>query len=121
MSDQLSSSVLKPLVHRLRPCNNEAVKNHLRMVIAAGGGFSFVSSHAANHFALAFFYPQLFPKQKRWLMIVMMLWAAVISLSQVYIGYHYPSDVLCGAFLGLLCSGTVYYFSRNKIQNLQPE
>lgn len=99
-TDLLSSSVIKPLVGRLRPCNDEEVRQWVRLLVQCGGGKSFTSSHATNHFGLAvlvglmlrpYFRPAL------WLFIV---WAGTISLAQVYVGVHYPFDVLAGGLLG---------------------
>jgi PAP2 superfamily. len=101
VSDQLASHVVKPIFHRIRPCNNLEIMAHLRMLVThCGNGFSFVSAHAANHFALAAFVWYTFPKTK-WLWLIY-LWAAVIGISQVYVGVHFPADILGGALLGFL-------------------
>jgi undecaprenyl-diphosphatase len=66
------------------------------------GGFSFTSSHAANHFGLAMFlFMSLIPlfKKYTWLFFI---WAGIISYAQVYVGVHYPLDVLAGAMIGLV-------------------
>lgn len=101
LSDQLSSTIIKPLVHRIRPCNNPDI--NARLLLAYGGsGYSFVSSHAANHFALATFFSLLLPATKKKLWVpILVLWAASISFSQVYVGIHYPADVTAGALLGI--------------------
>ncbi|HWB62813.1 MAG TPA: phosphatase PAP2 family protein [Chitinophagales bacterium] len=108
LSDQISSSLIKPYFHRLRPCNSPALMASVRLVIAhCGNGYSFVSSHAANHFAIATFICA-FVKNKRLYVPLLMLWAAAVSLSQVYVGVHYPIDVACGALLGIIIG---YYTS----------
>ena len=105
LADQLSSQVLKKSVQRLRPCREATLVPPARVLIACGGGYSFTSSHATNHFAIAVF---LFLtcgrrwKKWRWLLLV---WAATIALGQVYVGVHYPLDILCGALLGSLVGG----------------
>lgn len=116
-SDQLSSSVIKPLVHRIRPCNNPDI--NARLLLAYGGsGYSFVSSHAANHFALATFFSLLLPAAKRKLWgPILVLWAAAISFSQVYVGIHYPADVTAGALLGIAI-GYLTGFSAVKVISL---
>ena len=66
----------------------------------AGGQYGFVSSHAANTFAVATFLTPVLKKYRPWPAIVLFFWAAVSSYSRIYIGYHYPGDILCGAILG---------------------
>ncbi len=100
LSDQ-TSGLFKHLVHRLRPCNNPELADSIRHVVECGVGFSFVSAHAANHFALATFFSFLFMENKKW-MAFLYLWASCIAFSQVYVGVHYPGDVLAGAIVGIM-------------------
>ncbi len=101
VSDTLSSKIIKPLVARARPCHDEADIIH-RLLIDCGGGFSFTSSHATNHFALAVYLGwvsfALFKPSKK----LFLTWAFLISYAQVYVGVHYPLDVICGGLLGSL-------------------
>ena len=107
VTDYLTSSVIKPSVQRLRPCNDLNVKNEANILIACGSGFSFPSTHAANHFALAFFLINMF--RRRWKPIVplTLLWAVSIAFAQVYVGVHYPLDVTIGALIGALTGITM--------------
>lgn len=102
VSDQLTSSVIKPLVGRARPCYNPAFEAILRELVGCGGHDSFPSSHAANHFTLAMILALTWLKNRKVWQWVLFVWAASISLAQVYVGKHYPIDVLVGAVLGLL-------------------
>jgi membrane-associated phospholipid phosphatase len=98
MSDQ-SSNLIKHLTHRLRPCT---VDTAVRLVgVHCSDTFSFTSNHAANHFAIAVFISLVF-SQIRWLPYTLIMWAAFIAFSQVYVGLHYPSDIAGGAVLGAL-------------------
>ena len=104
-SDQLSSAVIKPAVDRIRPCNDPAFRDAVALRIeACGGGKSFTSSHAANTFAFAVMCILLFRKRYRWITPVALFWAFSISYAQVYVGVHYPLDILGGAALGTLIS-----------------
>lgn len=104
-SDQLSSAVIKPAVGRIRPCNDEAFSDSVTLRIdACGGGKSFTSSHATNTFAFAVMCILLFRRRYRWVTPVALLWAFSISYAQVYVGVHYPLDILGGAALGTLIS-----------------
>ena len=106
LSDQISASLLKPLFHRIRPCNDPDLATVVRILVPCGGGYSFPSSHASNHFSMGVFsavtlnriYPRIWP--------VPVLWALVVSFSQVYVGVHFPLDVACGALLGT-CVGLI--------------
>lgn len=102
-SDQLSAHVCKPLFQRLRPCYNTDLQGLIHLPKGmAGGQYGFVSSHAANTFAVAAFLTAALRKNYKWMGIVLYLWAFISSYSRIYIGYHYPGDILCGAILGIL-------------------
>lgn len=99
LTDQLSGSLIKPLVHRLRPCNNPAMKARL-LLDYCGAGYSFVSSHAANHFGIAMFLIPFFNRRKL-AAALLFTWAFAIAFSQVYVGVHFPADIAGGAVLGI--------------------
>ncbi len=101
VSDTLSSRVVKPAVVRLRPCNDPELKSEVRLLVHCGSGYSFTSSHAANHFAFAAFVfctLGFLHRRARWLWWI---WAASIAYAQVYVGVHYPADIAGGAVLGM--------------------
>jgi undecaprenyl-diphosphatase len=100
-TDQFSSHLLKPLVGRLRPCYDESLMHLLHMIKDCGGRYGFISSHASNSFGAAMILWMLFRKQFKyfWLMFV---WAAVVSYSRIYLGVHFPSDIIGGMFCGLI-------------------
>ncbi|MBI1306124.1 MAG: phosphatase PAP2 family protein [Bacteroidetes bacterium] len=102
LADQISAHMIKPAVQRLRPCNDPMLKDLVHLRAACGSGYSFVSSHAANHFALAFFFISVFarPSNRFYVTLLFIIWAGLISFAQVYVGVHFPIDVLSGAMLG---------------------
>lgn len=109
LCDQISSHVLKPLVNRSRPCHDQLLESQIRLLLEyCSDTRSFVSSHACNHFGLAvFLHRTLKPYLQKWTLLFF-FWAATITYGQVYIGVHYPSDVICGALLG---AGIGYFTS----------
>jgi membrane-associated phospholipid phosphatase len=103
LTDQISSSFFKPFFHRLRPCADPAIMYKSRLLVEhCSGGFSFTSSHAANHFGLAMLvFLTLQPLFKKYTFLFF-IWAAIIGYAQIYVGVHYPLDVLVGSCIGLL-------------------
>lgn len=102
VSDTISSKVIKFQVQRPRPCHELFMEPPVIQRVPCGGGFSFTSSHAANHFCLATFLVIIFGKYMRKWKYLWWVWAAIISLAQVYVGLHYPLDILGGGMLGTL-------------------
>jgi len=102
VADQVSSGLIKPFFERIRPCNNSNLENWLNLPMGKGNGWSFVSSHAANHFALAIYFIMVLIGYKNQFKVILpfLLWAFLIAFAQVYIGFHYPSDVIVGGFIG---------------------
>jgi membrane-associated phospholipid phosphatase len=122
IADMVSSRVFKEGFERLRPCNDPFFFDHVRLLLKhCAGGYSFTSSHAANHFGMATFVSiTLYSTFKRWIYLTF-LWAFFIAYAQIYVGVHYPLDVLGGGILGVLAgllTATVYI---NKVGKLNLE
>ncbi|MCI5082900.1 MAG: phosphatase PAP2 family protein [Saprospiraceae bacterium] len=102
VADTVSSKLIKKTVKRVRPCNDTEIKAQVDLLVGCGGGYSFTSSHATNHFAVAVFIINtlgLLFRRIRWPFLI---WAATIALGQVYVGVHYPIDITVGAIIGSL-------------------
>jgi undecaprenyl-diphosphatase len=106
LSDQ-SSVLVKNIVHRLRPCHEPSISGLVHLINGECGGlYGFVSSHATNSFDVALL-SLLFIK-KRWYSISIVIWALIIGYSRIYLGVHYPGDVLCGSILGAFIGWSMY-------------
>lgn len=106
LADQ-TSVLFKNLVQRLRPCHEPSLEGLIHLVNGeCGGKFGFASSHAANSFNVALI-SLLFIK-KRWYTISIILWALVVGYSRIYLGVHYPGDMICGLLLGALIGWSIY-------------
>lgn len=107
-SDYISSSIIKPIVKRVRPCRDAKLEGNVRVLINCGSGYSFPSSHAANHFALACFLSLSVFKKRKSVVIALYIWAGLIAFSQVYVGVHFPVDVTSGAIFGIFIAILLY-------------
>jgi len=102
IADFGSATVIKSIVHRVRPCNCSALTKTIVERVPCGSGYSFPSAHASNHFAIAIFLCFIFGSRYKWVWASALIWAFCISFAQVYVGVHYPLDVIGGALYGLL-------------------
>jgi len=108
LSDFVASGVLKPLVQRVRPC---FALDHVRLLVTQPRSFSFASSHAANSSAVAtllwiFFHRGVLVEKL--FSVIMIFYALLISFSRVYVGVHYPGDLLAGMVIGLSSASLIY-------------
>jgi len=94
-TDQLSAGLLKPMIGRLRPCH---VLENINLLVGCGGGKAMPSAHAANAFGQAILFALLYARVRWWLIGL----ATLIALSRVFVGVHYPGDIIAGALLGTL-------------------
>lgn len=122
MGDQISVKLFKDVFERLRPCHNPEI-NYLVHTIngKCGAQFGFVSSHATNSFALAVFTGFLLKNQYKYLSPILLFWAAVVSYSRVYVGVHYPGDIICGGVLGTVVAIFVFYLLKWSVKKFNVE
>lgn len=101
LADQITSSLMKPFFARLRPSHEPSLAGLVHLVDGyAGGRYGFASSHAANTFGTAWFIWKLFGTRYRWIGL-MFVWCTLMTYTRVYLGVHYPADVIVGALVGI--------------------
>lgn len=105
--DQFTSSFMKPFFERFRPCHNPEIQNLVHVVGGCGGQYGFASSHAANTFGLAMFLWLLLRDWSRNVGYIF-FWAAIVSYSRIYVGVHYPGDILIGSLVGIGFAWIIY-------------
>lgn len=109
LTDQASVKLFKDVFMRLRPCHEPLLDGMVRILEGnCGGKYGFVSSHATNTFGIAVFSSLVLKPRFSPTMVLMLLWASLIAYSRIYLGVHYPGDVLAGAVLGALIGVLVF-------------
>jgi undecaprenyl-diphosphatase len=107
LSDQISVRLFKNTFQRLRPCHEPALEGMIHLYNGeCGGKYGFVSSHASNSFNVALL--SLMFIKRRWYTVSIILWASAIGYSRIYLGVHYPGDVICGSLVGAFVGWGVY-------------
>lgn len=107
-TDQITN-LFKINFERLRPCHNETINNLMRLVKpSCGGRFGFFSGHASNSMAVAIFAGLMLRWKYKYAIYLLIIWAFGMAYSRVYIGVHYPLDILCGMLFGSI-SGLLFY------------
>ena len=110
ITDQ-GANFFKDSFQRLRPCYNESIIDSLRLVKEnCGGKYGFFSAHASNSFSLAIFFGLLFINRIRYIIMITIVYASLISYSRIYIGVHYPIDIIFGSFFGIFVGFIMYSF-----------
>ena len=110
ITDQ-GANFFKDSFQRLRPCYNESISNSLRLVKEnCGGKYGFFSAHASNSFSLAIFFGLLFKNRIRYMIIITTVYASLISYSRIYLGVHFPIDIIVGSSFGIFVGFIIYSF-----------
>jgi undecaprenyl-diphosphatase len=112
ITDFTSASILKPFFERLRPCRDPSLQFTLNNIAGCGGIYGMPSSHASNHFGLATFWFLVIKNtlERKWYWL--WIWAFVICYAQVYVGVHFPGDVVTGGVVGILTGLFTFYVFR---------
>jgi len=120
-TDQVSVQVFKNIFHRLRPCHNPELEGLVRILNGhCGGKYGFISSHACNMAGIALFSGLMLRKRFRWLLPSLIVWSILIGYSRIYLGVHYPADVVVGFFVGGIIGFLVYSFFNYVNGKLKP-
>ena len=115
ITDQ-TANLFKDSFQRLRPCYNEMIKDSLRLVKeSCGGKYGFFSAHASNSFTLAVFFGLLYKNKFKYLIYITLLYASLISYSRIYLGVHFPLDILFGATFGIIIGILTFNFYDKKL------
>ncbi|MDG1247673.1 MAG: phosphatase PAP2 family protein [Flavobacteriaceae bacterium] len=115
IADQ-TANLFKDSFQRLRPCYNESLIDSVRLVKeSCGGKYGFFSAHASNSFSLAVFFGLLYKNKFRYIIYISLLYASLISYSRIYLGVHFPLDILFGGIYGITIGLVVFRIYENKL------
>jgi undecaprenyl-diphosphatase len=118
LSDQITSTLMKPFFQRLRPTWEPDHEGLIHIVNGyKGRKYGFASSHAADTFGTATLLTLLLTYRYRW-MFLLFIWAAFVSYTRIYLGVHYPGDIIAGALVGALCATGVFFLSRYVLRRI---
>lgn len=106
-TDQLAN-IFKHAFERPRPCRQEGVMEYARFVAERCGRYGFFSAHAANSMGVVVFLGLIFRRYYKYLYLILIFWGLLVSYSRIYLGVHYPGDVLTGWFFGILLGYLLY-------------
>jgi undecaprenyl-diphosphatase len=117
LSDQITSTLMKPFFARLRPSHDPSIQELLHMVDGYRGGlYGFSSGHAANTIGVSLFVWLTLRPVYRWIGLIF-IWAILMTYTRIYLGVHYPGDILVGGSIGLICGWigfTISVYLRNR-------
>ncbi len=105
-----TSQLFKYSFKRLRPCHNDNINHLMRLGTSyCGGKYSYFSAHAANSIAIAIFFGRLLSRKIKYLTPILLIWALVVSYSRIYLGVHYPLDIITGILFGVLYASILLF------------
>jgi undecaprenyl-diphosphatase len=108
-TDQLANLFKKVLFLRPRPCHDDMISQSMRLVKPyCGGAYGYFSAHAASSMALAVLLGKVLKRYVKYLFSFLIIWALLVGYSRIYIGVHYPGDVLTGVFFGIVIGLLLY-------------
>lgn len=120
IADNISVHLFKNVFQRYRPSHNLDIAHLVHTVDGyKGGKYGFISSHSANFFCMAAFLAPLLKPHIKKITLILFIWASVVAYSRIYLGVHYPSDILVGAILGSIIGfGGFRIFEKQILQNV---
>lgn len=117
LADQSSVHLFKETFQRYRPCHNLEIQHLVHKVNnKCGGTYGFVSSHATNVFALTSFLSLII--RNKYMFGILLFWAVLVSYSRIYLGVHYPADIIGGSVLGTIC-GVLVFFGYTQLKHIK--